>query len=194
MAGDVSNRDSKRRRNGDVSTAETTSIDGISDGLNLLKGHPNPSLLPVKVLEKATQAVLSDHATAVKGLLYGPDPGFEPLRENIAAWLNGFYKSEVPTSSERICITGCASQNLGLMLAAYTDPEYTRNVWIVAPAYFLSLGFPEEEASELHHKYYTQYGLALRGLVRHHQIGMHRLLGVLTDMPKQYFGRCIGFR
>ncbi|KAI0732964.1 pyrimidine 5-nucleotidase [Fomitopsis betulina] len=37
-------------------------------------------------------------------------------------------------------------------------------------AYFLSLGFPEEEASELHHKYYTQYGLALRGLVRHHQI------------------------
>ncbi|KZT74335.1 pyrimidine 5-nucleotidase [Daedalea quercina L-15889] len=36
--------------------------------------------------------------------------------------------------------------------------------------YFLSLGFPEEEASELHHKYYTQYGLALRGLVRHHHI------------------------
>jgi len=37
-------------------------------------------------------------------------------------------------------------------------------------AYFVSLGFPEEEASELHHKYYTQYGLALRGLVRHHEI------------------------
>ncbi|KAH9938203.1 pyrimidine 5-nucleotidase [Fomitopsis serialis] len=37
-------------------------------------------------------------------------------------------------------------------------------------AYFLALGFPEEEASELHHKYYTEYGLALRGLVRHHQI------------------------
>ncbi|TFY59687.1 hypothetical protein EVJ58_g5632 [Rhodofomes roseus] len=36
--------------------------------------------------------------------------------------------------------------------------------------YFLSLGFPEEEATDLHHKYYTQYGLALRGLVRHHQI------------------------
>ncbi|KAF9818319.1 hypothetical protein IEO21_02834 [Rhodonia placenta] len=37
-------------------------------------------------------------------------------------------------------------------------------------AYFISLGFPEEEASELHHKYYTQYGLALRGLVRHHHV------------------------
>ncbi|KAI0921841.1 hypothetical protein AcV5_000677 [Taiwanofungus camphoratus] len=37
-------------------------------------------------------------------------------------------------------------------------------------AYFVALGFPEEEASELHHRYYTEYGLALRGLVRHHDI------------------------
>lgn len=32
-------------------------------------------------------------------------------------------------------------------------------------------GLAEEEASTLHHKYYSQYGLAIRGLVRHHQIG-----------------------
>ncbi|PCH41095.1 pyrimidine 5-nucleotidase [Wolfiporia cocos MD-104 SS10] len=37
-------------------------------------------------------------------------------------------------------------------------------------AYFVALGFPEDEATELHHKYYNQYGLALRGLVRHHNI------------------------
>jgi len=37
-------------------------------------------------------------------------------------------------------------------------------------AYFVGLGHSEEEASELHHKYYTQYGLALRGLVRHHEV------------------------
>ncbi|KAJ3521105.1 hypothetical protein NM688_g9063 [Phlebia brevispora] len=37
-------------------------------------------------------------------------------------------------------------------------------------AYFLSLGLDEERASELHHRYYTQYGLAIRGLVRHHEI------------------------
>jgi len=37
-------------------------------------------------------------------------------------------------------------------------------------AYFLSLGLGHEEASELHLKYYTQYGLALRGLTRHHDI------------------------
>lgn len=38
-------------------------------------------------------------------------------------------------------------------------------------AYFVGMGLPEEEASALHHKYYSQYGLAIRGLVRHHQIG-----------------------
>jgi hypothetical protein len=39
-------------------------------------------------------------------------------------------------------------------------------------AYFVNLGLGHEEASELHLRYYTQYGLALRGLTRHHDIGM----------------------
>ncbi|KII95091.1 hypothetical protein PLICRDRAFT_33922 [Plicaturopsis crispa FD-325 SS-3] len=37
-------------------------------------------------------------------------------------------------------------------------------------AYFVSMGLGEEEASNLHLQYYTQYGLALRGLTRHHDI------------------------
>ena len=37
-------------------------------------------------------------------------------------------------------------------------------------AYFLTLGLEEEEASALHLRYYKTYGLALRGLVRHHNI------------------------
>ncbi|PPQ98521.1 hypothetical protein CVT24_004012, partial [Panaeolus cyanescens] len=37
-------------------------------------------------------------------------------------------------------------------------------------AYFVELGLGHEEASELHLKYYTQYGLALRGLTRHHDV------------------------
>ncbi|KAG5639280.1 hypothetical protein H0H81_004941 [Sphagnurus paluster] len=37
--------------------------------------------------------------------------------------------------------------------------------------YFVTLGLDHEEASELHLRYYTQYGLALRGLTRHHDIG-----------------------
>ncbi|KAF5333526.1 hypothetical protein D9611_002441 [Ephemerocybe angulata] len=37
-------------------------------------------------------------------------------------------------------------------------------------AYFVSMGLDHDEASELHLRYYTQYGLALRGLTRHHDV------------------------
>ncbi|KAH8999234.1 pyrimidine 5-nucleotidase [Lactarius akahatsu] len=37
-------------------------------------------------------------------------------------------------------------------------------------AYFVSLGLSDEEAADLHSQYYTQYGLALRGLQRHHDV------------------------
>jgi len=37
-------------------------------------------------------------------------------------------------------------------------------------AYFMKLGLPVEQAEELHHKYYKEYGLAIRGLIRHHSI------------------------
>lgn len=39
------------------------------------------------------------------------------------------------------------------------------------PAYFVQLGLTHEEAGELHHRYYKTYGLALRGLVKHHDVG-----------------------
>ncbi|CAK3804442.1 related to aminotransferase [Lecanosticta acicola] len=106
--------------------------------INLLRGWPNPSLLPVDLLKEAADAVLSDTSIAHPGLLYGPDEGYAPFREAVAAWLNAFYKPERPIESSRICINGGASQSLGSLLNVYTDPEYTRNVWFVAPAYMLA--------------------------------------------------------
>jgi DNA-binding transcriptional MocR family regulator len=38
----------------------------------------------------------------------------------------------------RITITGGASQNLACVLQTFTDAAYTRNIWIVAPAYMLA--------------------------------------------------------
>ncbi|CEH17180.1 Haloacid dehalogenase-like hydrolase [Ceraceosorus bombacis] len=37
-------------------------------------------------------------------------------------------------------------------------------------AYFLTLGLDESEAERLHKHYYSSYGLAIKGLVRHHKI------------------------
>ncbi|KAH7035507.1 pyridoxal phosphate-dependent transferase [Microdochium trichocladiopsis] len=137
--------------------------------INLHRGWPNTSLLPVDALKKAAQAALSDASilTPASALLYAPDPGFQELREALAVWLDEFYsdpihrddggvpppnhhhqKSMPPTSppplaaeaaaADTITITGGASQSLANVLASFTDPAYTRAVWMVAPAYFLA--------------------------------------------------------
>ena len=37
---------------------------------------------------------------------------------------------------ERICISGGASQSLACVLEVYSDPVFTRHVWMVSPTYF----------------------------------------------------------
>jgi DNA-binding transcriptional MocR family regulator len=107
--------------------------------INLLKGWPAPSLLPTALVERASVRSLNTPDVAIPSLEYGPDPGHEPLRRAVADWLTIFYRPVAgPTSFERITITGGASQSLGNILSVYTDPLYTRAVWIVAPAYMLS--------------------------------------------------------
>ncbi|KAF2120152.1 pyridoxal phosphate-dependent transferase [Lophiotrema nucula] len=71
-------------------------------------------------------------------MLYGPDPGDPRLRKGLAAWLTKFYQPADPVSEARITITGGASQNLACLLQVFTDPAYTRNVWIVSPSYMLA--------------------------------------------------------
>ena len=112
--------------------------------INLLRGWPSPSLLPADLIKTAAHAVLSNPSISTDALLYGPDPGYEPLREAIAQWLTSFYQPSTTINAKRICITGGASQNLGCMLDVYTDAEYTRKIWIVAPAYFLAFRIFED--------------------------------------------------
>jgi DNA-binding transcriptional MocR family regulator len=111
--------------------------------INLLRGWPNPAFLPTTQIKAAASVAISEPSISIPGLLYGPDPGYQPLRESIATWLDTFYtstsegKSSDVADAERICITGGASQNLACVLQVYTDPLYTR-VWMVAPCYFLA--------------------------------------------------------
>lgn len=105
--------------------------------ITLIRGSPNPALLPVKLIRDAANAVLSDPTVAHDGLLYGPDPGHEPCREAVAKWLTSAHRPSSAIGPERICISGGASQNLGNVLSVYSDAEYTRAIWIVVPAYML---------------------------------------------------------
>ncbi|OJJ45636.1 hypothetical protein ASPZODRAFT_133493 [Penicilliopsis zonata CBS 506.65] len=106
--------------------------------INLFTGWPNPQLLPVADLAAAASTVFSTPAISTPALLYGPDPGYEPLREHIATWLTSFYRPNDAISADRICITGGASQNLACLLQVFSDPAYTQGVWMVAPTYFLA--------------------------------------------------------
>jgi DNA-binding transcriptional MocR family regulator len=104
--------------------------------INLLRGWPAPELLPVELLKATSVAVLTDPSIFVSALQYGPDPGYQPLREELAQWLGGHFN--VTPDQKRICITGGASQNIANILQSFTDPVYTKAVWMVAPCYFLA--------------------------------------------------------
>ncbi|PTB71000.1 Aspartate/tyrosine/aromatic aminotransferase [Trichoderma citrinoviride] len=104
--------------------------------INLLRGWPSPDLLPAHLLSSAAQRILSSPVTSVPLLQYAPDEGYQPLRERLAQWLGRHYGVE--PDANRICVTGGASQNLACILQSFTDPKYTRAVWMVAPCYHLA--------------------------------------------------------
>jgi DNA-binding transcriptional MocR family regulator len=106
--------------------------------IDLLKGWPNPGLLPPNHLKEASDAALSDPRVWTPGLAYGPDDGYLPLRRELAKWLTSFYQPKDAIEIGRICVTGGASQNLACLLQTFTDAIYTRNVWMVVPTYYLA--------------------------------------------------------
>ena len=112
--------------------------------IDLLKGWPNPALLPAAQIKSASSNALSKPEISTPGLLYGPDLGYEPLREHISTWLTGFYQPLSPIPAKRICVTGGASQNIACILQVVSDPIYTRNVWMVSPTYFLGMRIFED--------------------------------------------------
>jgi DNA-binding transcriptional MocR family regulator len=107
--------------------------------INLQLGWPSPCLFPAQQLAIATSASLSDLDVASKALVYGPDLGYTPFRESVAKWLSSFYDpSSGPIPTDRITITGGASQNLASILQVFSDPNITKRVWMVEPTYFLA--------------------------------------------------------
>jgi DNA-binding transcriptional MocR family regulator len=91
-------------------------------------------------MREAADAVLQNKDIAVPAMLYAPDEGDLRLREELGKWLSDFNSEHIkePVDASRLAITGGASQNLACVLQTFTDPEYTRNIWIVAPSYFLA--------------------------------------------------------
>ncbi|KOS20655.1 Uncharacterized protein ESCO_006817 [Escovopsis weberi] len=89
----------------------------------------------------ACQRMLADSAEASSSILqYGPNEGYQDLRARLAHWLSRHYSFGLAMDPLRICITGGASQGLACILQSFTDPAYTRAVWMIAPTYFMAAG------------------------------------------------------
>ncbi|EXF74730.1 aminotransferase [Colletotrichum fioriniae PJ7] len=104
--------------------------------INLQLGWPSPRLFAASaLLDGATQVLTSESETAT-ALIYGPHIGHPPLRKSIAEWLSSVYSTEI--DYERISINNGASGNLANVLLKFTDPLYTRKIFMVEPTYFLA--------------------------------------------------------
>jgi DNA-binding transcriptional MocR family regulator len=121
-----------------TATVTTMTSSESKKPIDFFTGWPNPGLLPPNTLNAAANSLLSDSSQAPSILRYGEDEGYLPLRKEVAKWLTTFYRPEHGINYKRICITGGASQNLACVLQTFTDPVYTRNVWMVSPTYFLA--------------------------------------------------------
>ncbi|KAE8161317.1 pyridoxal phosphate-dependent transferase [Aspergillus tamarii] len=110
--------------------------------INFLRGWPTPGLLPTKLLSSACQRILANQDEYTEMQEYGSCHGLTRLRRGLANWVGRHYG--VTSDLERICITGGASQNLVCILQCFSDVNYTRAVWIVAPCYHLACGIFED--------------------------------------------------
>ena len=110
--------------------------------INLQLGWPSAELFPAAELKSGANEVLSSFESAKAALIYGPNPGIPALRKQVARWLGTVYFGTAAGAAAidpaRICIAGGASQNLSNILLRFTDPTYTRNIWMVEPTYFLA--------------------------------------------------------
>ncbi|KAK0712186.1 hypothetical protein B0T21DRAFT_454728 [Apiosordaria backusii] len=106
--------------------------------INLQRGWPNPSLIPVQQLHDAASTILSDTSAARDVMQYHPPGGYPPMLQGLARLLSSFYPRPGGISPSRLMITGGASAGLVNMIQRFTDPNWTHAVWMVAPTYFLA--------------------------------------------------------
>ncbi|KAI2609130.1 PLP-dependent transferase [Hypoxylon fragiforme] len=107
--------------------------------IDLLIGRPSPRLQAAEKLAAASQIILSQPEKSDCALTYGPDHGEDEIREHVATWLSQKYRpSSGPVTRERTIITNGASGGLAAILQKFTDPLYTRRIFLVDPTYFLA--------------------------------------------------------
>lgn len=114
--------------------------------IDLGKGHPSTSLLSTKEFAAASAYVYSqlasDNAEQYTDddrhpLQYGTDAGPRKVRVTISKWFSRMYNRPA-ADPDLLAITCGASFGLANTCLQFTDPVYTRRIFMVTPAYFLA--------------------------------------------------------
>lgn len=113
--------------------------------INLQLGWPSPRLFAASSLLDGANEVLSSEPETAIALIYGPHTGHPPLRKSVAEWLSSVYSTTI--ASNRISINNGASANLSNILLKFTDPLYTRKIFMVEPTYFLACPIFEDNST-----------------------------------------------
>lgn len=116
----------------------------MSKPINFFKGHPSLDLLPTKPLADAFHKVIleneyADCESSVDNrhpLHYGTDPGNLKIRKNVIKWSNSKF-NRASSSPDTVNLSCGASFGAANILTACTDPEITKNVFVVSPTYYL---------------------------------------------------------
>lgn len=112
----------------------TVTFDGLppTGMINLGIGQPSVDLLPVDLLQQASESFFSEAQPF--DLNYGVPAGDERFLESLAGYLSEGYKTEV--RPESLFVTGGSSQGLDLVSTVFSNSGDT--VFVEEPTYFLA--------------------------------------------------------
>jgi len=113
------------------------------DVIELAFGEPDPTLLPVDLVESAAAEALRELGPGA--IAYGRRAGPLPLRQAIAARITAGEGREV--SEAAVYVTGGNSQALDLILTVFTSPGDV--VLVETPTYNLALGTMRDHPVEI---------------------------------------------
>ncbi len=121
---------SKQYRNIPVSFVRSIlNVANQSDVISFAGGLPNPSLFPVKEIEKSAQAVMAKYGESI--LQYAGSMGYLPLREWIAARYTDKYGMDI--TADMVVITNGSQQAIDIMGKLFVNKR--DDVVIERPSY-----------------------------------------------------------
>src|SRR3569833_2734787 len=96
-----------RARHPDLPRRQSRTLSTATPPMKLIifiRVWPAPAILPAEQLMSASAMVLSDPSVFVPALQYGPETGYQPLREELATYLSDFFG--VSWVFVRFCFSG----------------------------------------------------------------------------------------